>query len=46
MLWQGLLMLTLLTGMLVFGLVGYWRGKGIRCCCEPKRSAKPKVLGR
>lgn len=47
--WQGLFMLALLTGMLVFGLVGYWRGKGIHkgihSCCEPKPSTKSKVLG-
>ncbi len=43
--WQGLLMLALLTGLLIFGLVGYWRGKGIHSCCAPKRSTKHKVLG-
>lgn len=43
--WQGLLILALLTGLLIFGLVGYWRGKGIPICCAPKRSTKHKVVG-
>jgi len=44
--WQSLLMVTILGALLVFGLVGYWRGKGIHSCCDAVREPKSKTLDR
>ena len=44
--WQSLLMVTLLVAVLVFGLVGYWRGKGIHSRCNLVREPKSKPLNR
>lgn len=44
--WQMIVMLVILSGLLIFGLVGYWRGKGISSCCSPSsnrdRATSPK----
>lgn len=33
--WQMIVIIAMLGGLLIFGLVGYWRGQGISSCCSP-----------
>lgn len=42
--WPSIFVILLLVALLVFGLVGYWRGKGISSCCDSIREPHDKAI--